>query len=49
MAVNKQDKDFGASDACTGCGTCRKVCSVGNIRINSNKLSFSTFSWTEKE
>lgn len=29
--VHGMDKDFSASDACTSCGTCAKVCPVGNI------------------
>jgi Pyruvate/2-oxoacid:ferredoxin oxidoreductase delta subunit len=29
--VHEADKDFSVSDACTACGTCAKVCPVGNI------------------
>jgi ferredoxin len=35
--VNGMDKDFTVSDACTSCGTCAKVCPVGNITMEKER------------
>lgn len=34
------DKEFQADEKCNGCGTCRRVCPVQNITINSRKPEF---------
>jgi NAD-dependent dihydropyrimidine dehydrogenase PreA subunit/flavodoxin len=34
------DKDYSASDKCTGCGICIKVCQANNIVMTGNKPSF---------
>ena len=34
------DKKFTVSDACTGCGICRDVCSVSNITIENSRPVF---------
>lgn len=33
LIVNRMDKGFSVSDACTKCSICRKVCPVGNIKM----------------
>ena len=38
----KRTKKFTVSDACIGCGTCARVCSMGNITLNNKKPSFGT-------
>ncbi|MDX9801677.1 MAG: EFR1 family ferrodoxin [Spirochaetia bacterium] len=35
------DKKFIVSDKCTGCGICRDVCSVSNIKIEDKRAVFS--------
>jgi len=35
--VHGMDKDFSVSDACTSCGTCAKVCPVGNITMVNDR------------
>ncbi len=35
------DKKFTVSDACTGCGTCAKVCSAKNITVTAGRPVFS--------
>jgi ferredoxin len=35
--VHGMDKDFTVSDACTSCGTCAKVCPVGNIAMEKER------------
>jgi Pyruvate/2-oxoacid:ferredoxin oxidoreductase delta subunit len=35
--VHGMDKAFSVSDACTACGTCAKVCPVGNIVIANDR------------
>ena len=34
------DSDFSVSAACTGCGTCKKVCPAHNIAMQENKPQF---------
>ncbi|ABS54865.1 4Fe-4S ferredoxin, iron-sulfur binding domain protein [Methanoregula boonei 6A8] len=36
-SVHAGDKDFSVSCACTSCGTCAKVCPVGNIRMEQGR------------
>jgi ferredoxin len=38
--VHGADKDFSVSDACTSCGTCAKVCPVGNIVMVNDRPSY---------
>ena len=38
-AANK-DKDYNVSDSCNSCGTCSRVCPVGNIKMQNGKPSF---------
>jgi len=33
---SNMDKNYNVSDACTGCGICKKVCPVGNIYLDDN-------------
>jgi ferredoxin/flavodoxin len=35
--VHGMDKAFSVSDACTACGTCAKVCPVGNITLANDR------------
>lgn len=35
--VHGMDKAFSVSDACTSCGTCAKVCPVGNITLANDR------------
>jgi ferredoxin len=37
MAANKQDKKFYASEKCTGCEICEKICPVENITLSTEK------------
>jgi len=39
--VHGMDRDFSASDACTGCGTCAKVCPAGNIEMVDGRPAWS--------
>jgi ferredoxin len=38
--VHGMDKNFSVSDACTSCGTCARVCPVGNIIIVQDRPSW---------
>jgi ferredoxin len=38
--VRGGDKDFTVSDVCTSCGTCAKVCPVGNIAMVNDRPSW---------
>jgi ferredoxin len=38
--VHDMDKNFSVSDACTSCGTCAKVCPVGNIGLLNDRPSW---------
>ncbi|WP_321504348.1 EFR1 family ferrodoxin [uncultured Methanoregula sp.] len=38
--VHEMDKAFSVSDACTSCGTCTKVCPVGNITLVNKRPSW---------
>jgi len=35
--IERLDTKFTVSDSCTGCGLCKKICSVGNIELVENK------------
>lgn len=35
------DRDFNAGERCSGCGVCKKVCPVQNIRLVNNKPEFA--------
>lgn len=35
--VYRLDSSFAAGEACTGCGTCERVCPVGNIRLEKGR------------
>jgi ferredoxin len=38
--VHEADKNFSVSDVCTSCGTCAKVCPVGNIVLVQDRPSW---------
>jgi ferredoxin/flavodoxin len=40
-SVAKKDEGFYVSDTCTGCGTCQKVCPVGNIKMENNRPKYT--------
>jgi ferredoxin len=35
--IHQQDRNFTANEGCTSCGTCERVCPVGNIRLVDGK------------
>ncbi len=39
--VHASDRDFSVSDACTGCGTCAKVCPAGNITLERGRPAWN--------
>ncbi|WP_367652332.1 EFR1 family ferrodoxin [Methanoculleus frigidifontis] len=40
-SVHEADKDFSVSDACTGCGTCARVCPAGNITLERGRPAWN--------
>jgi MinD superfamily P-loop ATPase len=52
-----EDKNFRVTDACNSCGTCEKVCPVGNIAITDKRPKwlhkceqcFACLQWCPKE
>ena len=38
--IEKFDEKFKATEKCTGCGTCSKICPVQNIKLNNQKPSW---------
>ncbi len=37
----KKEGEYNVSEACSGCGTCSKICPVSNIKMQNGKPSFS--------
>ena len=42
------DRAFGVDESCTGCGTCARICPVGNIRMVDGDASHQIPEWQQR-
>jgi ferredoxin len=56
-SLKKADRRFSATDACTNCGVCRRICPVGDIRLEEGRpvwlghceQCFACFHWCPEQ